>query len=130
MGCRKLLSGDLEALESLTALSGHKMKITVKEVIPFPGPFARISLLLSFEGHCGCGPMAHGQLTGQCHGCGYLITSLLSQNSIYLNEEAKVVVSDIVGMNGVLHFINKILIPSDLVDRNISSKTSRVRLKQ
>uniref|UniRef100_A0A8B9GLU5 Stabilin 1 n=1 Tax=Amazona collaria TaxID=241587 RepID=A0A8B9GLU5_9PSIT len=66
VGCRKLLSSDLEAQESLTSLSGHKMKITVKE------------------------------------------------NSIYLNEEAKVVVSDIVGMNGVIHFINKILIPSDL----------------
>uniref|UniRef100_A0A8C6JBN5 Uncharacterized protein n=1 Tax=Melopsittacus undulatus TaxID=13146 RepID=A0A8C6JBN5_MELUD len=68
VGCRKLLSGDLEAQESLTSLSGHKMKITVKE------------------------------------------------NSIYLNEEAKVVVSDIIGMNGVIHFINKILIPSEHPD--------------
>ncbi|XP_075015285.1 stabilin-1 isoform X2 [Calonectris borealis] len=75
--CQKLLSSDLEAQESLTSLSGHKIKITVKE------------------------------------------------NSIYLNEEAKVVVSDIIGMNGVIHFINKILIPSDLVGRNISSKISQ-----
>uniref|UniRef100_A0A8C3K8R3 Stabilin 1 n=1 Tax=Calidris pygmaea TaxID=425635 RepID=A0A8C3K8R3_9CHAR len=67
VGCQKLLSSDLEAQESLTSLSGHKIKITVKE------------------------------------------------NSIYLNEEAKVVVSDIVGVNGIIHFINKILIPSDLI---------------
>uniref|UniRef100_A0A8C4UB24 Stabilin 1 n=1 Tax=Falco tinnunculus TaxID=100819 RepID=A0A8C4UB24_FALTI len=66
VGCQKLLSGDLEALETVTSLSGHKLKITVKE------------------------------------------------NSIYLNEEAEVVVSDIIGVNGVIHFINKILIPSDL----------------
>ncbi|NXS59062.1 STAB1 protein, partial [Brachypteracias leptosomus] len=65
VGCQKLLSSDLEAQESLTSLSGHKIKITVKE------------------------------------------------NSIYLNEEAKLVVSDIIGMNGVIHFINKVLIPSD-----------------
>lgn len=40
------------------------------------------------------------------------------------------VVSDIIGVNGVIHFINKILIPSDLVGRNVSLKISRVRLKQ
>lgn len=40
------------------------------------------------------------------------------------------VVSDIIGMNGVIHFINKILIPSGLVGRNISSEVSRVSLKQ
>lgn len=39
------------------------------------------------------------------------------------------VTSDIVGVNGVIHFINKILIPSDLVDRNISSKLLQVRLE-
>ncbi|XP_053932500.1 stabilin-1 isoform X1 [Cuculus canorus] len=72
VGCQKFLSSDLEAHKSLTSLSGHKIKITVKE------------------------------------------------NSIYLNEEAKVVVSDIIGVNGVIHFINEILIPSDLGDRNIS----------
>uniref|UniRef100_A0A8C0VTN0 Stabilin 1 n=1 Tax=Cyanistes caeruleus TaxID=156563 RepID=A0A8C0VTN0_CYACU len=44
-----------------------------------------------------------------------LSRSPLSQNSITLNEEAKVVTSDIVGVNGVIHFINKILIPSDLL---------------
>uniref|UniRef100_A0A8C0VXC4 Stabilin 1 n=1 Tax=Cyanistes caeruleus TaxID=156563 RepID=A0A8C0VXC4_CYACU len=67
VGCQKLLSSDLEGQESLTSLSGHKIKITVNE------------------------------------------------NSITLNEEAKVVTSDIVGVNGVIHFINKILIPSDLL---------------
>lgn len=75
-------------------------------------------------------PGACRQLIERCCRCEYLITSLLSQNSIYLNEEAKLVVSDIIGVNGVIHFINKILIPSDLVDRNISSKISQVRLKQ
>uniref|UniRef100_A0A663EV22 Stabilin 1 n=1 Tax=Aquila chrysaetos chrysaetos TaxID=223781 RepID=A0A663EV22_AQUCH len=82
VGCQKLLSSDLEAQESLTSLSGHKIKITAKE------------------------------------------------NSIYLNEEAKVVVSDIIGVNGVIHFINKILIPSDLVDRNVSLKISRQNITQ
>uniref|UniRef100_A0A8B9GIG8 Stabilin 1 n=1 Tax=Amazona collaria TaxID=241587 RepID=A0A8B9GIG8_9PSIT len=77
------------------------------------GPFTVFVPRADFIGNSDL-PMAHRQLTGQCHGCGYLIASLLSQNSIYLNEEAKVVVSDIVGMNGVIHFINKILIPSDL----------------
>uniref|UniRef100_A0A8C3UUP6 Stabilin 1 n=1 Tax=Catharus ustulatus TaxID=91951 RepID=A0A8C3UUP6_CATUS len=67
VGCQKLLSSDLENQESLTSLSGHKIKITVNE------------------------------------------------NSITLNEEAKVVTSDIVGVNGVIHFIDKILIPSDLL---------------
>uniref|UniRef100_A0A8C5J7C1 Stabilin 1 n=1 Tax=Junco hyemalis TaxID=40217 RepID=A0A8C5J7C1_JUNHY len=66
VGCQKLLSSDLEGQESLTSLSGHKIKITVNE------------------------------------------------NSITLNEEATVLTSDIVGVNGVIHFINKILIPSDL----------------
>ena len=75
-------------------------------------------------------PRARRWLIGQCCGWEYLIASLLSQNSIYLDEEAKVVTSDIVGVNGVIHFINKILIPSDLMDRNISSKISQVRLKQ
>uniref|UniRef100_A0A8C5T9B3 Stabilin 1 n=1 Tax=Malurus cyaneus samueli TaxID=2593467 RepID=A0A8C5T9B3_9PASS len=70
VGCQKLLSSDLEAQESLTSLSGHKIKITVNE------------------------------------------------NSISLNEEAKVVTSDIIGVNGVIHFINRILIPSDLVGHN------------
>lgn len=74
-------------------------------------------------------PRARRWLIGQSCGWEYLIASLLSQNSIYLNEEAKVVVSDIIGMNGVIYFINKILIPSDLVDRNISSKISGVSLK-
>ncbi|PKU35306.1 stabilihypothetical protein [Limosa lapponica baueri] len=82
VGCQKLLSSDLEAQESLTSLSGHKIKITVKE------------------------------------------------NSIYLNEEAEVVVSDIIGVNGIIHFINKILIPSDLVDRNVSSKISQQNITE
>lgn len=60
----------------------------------------------------------------------YLTAPLLSQNSIYLNGEAEVVMGDIVGMNGVIHFINKILIPSDLVDRNISLKISQASLKE
>ncbi|KAF2986533.1 hypothetical protein EK904_010304 [Melospiza melodia maxima] len=72
VGCQKLLSSDLEGQQSLTSLSGHKIKITVNE------------------------------------------------NSITLNEEATVLTSDIVGVNGVIHFINKILIPSDLVGHNIS----------
>uniref|UniRef100_A0A8U8BEX9 Uncharacterized protein n=1 Tax=Geospiza parvula TaxID=87175 RepID=A0A8U8BEX9_GEOPR len=48
-------------------------------------------------------------------GCAGLSRSPLSQNSITLNEEATVLTSDIVGVNGVIHFINKILIPRDLL---------------
>uniref|UniRef100_A0A8C5T943 Stabilin 1 n=1 Tax=Malurus cyaneus samueli TaxID=2593467 RepID=A0A8C5T943_9PASS len=79
VGCQKLLSSDLEAQESLTSLSGHKIKITVNE------------------------------------------------NSISLNEEAKVVTSDIIGVNGVIHFINRILIPSDLVGHNPPAPAARGR---
>lgn len=50
VGCQKLLSSDLEGQESLTSLSGHKIKITVNEVIPFVVPFVRMSLFLSCEG--------------------------------------------------------------------------------
>uniref|UniRef100_A0A8B9CVC7 Stabilin 1 n=1 Tax=Anser brachyrhynchus TaxID=132585 RepID=A0A8B9CVC7_9AVES len=82
VGCQKLLLSDLEDQESLTSLSGHKIKITEKE------------------------------------------------NSIYLNGEAEVVMGDIVGVNGVIHFINKILIPSDLVDRNISLKISQQNITE
>uniref|UniRef100_A0A8C0ATL5 Stabilin 1 n=1 Tax=Buteo japonicus TaxID=224669 RepID=A0A8C0ATL5_9AVES len=87
----------------------------------FVGNTTTVSVLLS---------QAHRRLIGRWRGCEYLIASLLSQNSIYLNEEAKVVVSDIIGMNGVIHFIDKILIPSDLVDRNVSLKISRQNITQ
>ncbi|XP_010189258.1 PREDICTED: stabilin-1-like, partial [Mesitornis unicolor] len=61
---------------------------------------------------------------------GHEIKTTGKENSIYLNEEAKVVVSDIIGVNGVIHFINKILIPSDLVDRNISSEMSQQNITE
>uniref|UniRef100_A0A8C5J9I8 Stabilin 1 n=1 Tax=Junco hyemalis TaxID=40217 RepID=A0A8C5J9I8_JUNHY len=50
VGCQKLLSSDLEGQESLTSLSGHKIKITVNEVLPFAVPFVRMSPFLSCEG--------------------------------------------------------------------------------
>uniref|UniRef100_A0A670IMJ0 Stabilin 1 n=1 Tax=Podarcis muralis TaxID=64176 RepID=A0A670IMJ0_PODMU len=49
-----------------------------------------------------------------------------SQNSVYLNDEAKIIESDIMGSNGVLHFIDKILIPYDLQNINISSNLAQV----
>ncbi|OXB60701.1 hypothetical protein ASZ78_011541 [Callipepla squamata] len=61
---------------------------------------------------------------------GHTIKITEKENSIYLNEEAKVVMSDIVGVNGVIHFINKILIPSDLVSRNISSQISQLNITE
>uniref|UniRef100_A0A8C3BMF8 Stabilin 1 n=1 Tax=Cairina moschata TaxID=8855 RepID=A0A8C3BMF8_CAIMO len=61
---------------------------------------------------------------------GHKITITEKENSIYLNGEAEVVTSDIVGVNGVIHFINKILIPSDLVDRNISLKISQQNITE
>lgn len=118
VGCQKLLSSDLEGQESLTSLSGHKIKITVNEVLPFAVPFVRMSLFLSSE----------GAVAVAGAGCTGLSRSPLSQNSITLNEEATVLTSDIVGVNGVIHFINKILIPSDLLGQNIS-KLSQVRLE-
>ncbi|XP_052535240.1 stabilin-1 [Tympanuchus pallidicinctus] len=61
---------------------------------------------------------------------GHTIKITEKENSIYLNDEAKVVTSDIVGVNGVIHFINKILIPSDLVSRNISSQLSQLNITE
>ncbi|OXB72361.1 UNVERIFIED_CONTAM: hypothetical protein H355_005430 [Colinus virginianus] len=61
---------------------------------------------------------------------GHTIKITEKENSIYLNEEAKVVMSDIVGVNGVIHFINKILIPSDLVSPNISSQISQLNITE
>uniref|UniRef100_A0A8C3H2Z2 Uncharacterized protein n=1 Tax=Corvus moneduloides TaxID=1196302 RepID=A0A8C3H2Z2_CORMO len=64
----------------------------------------------------GCQKLLSSDLEGQesLTSLSGLSRSPLSQNSITLNEEAKVVTSDIVGVNGVIHFISKILIPSDL----------------
>uniref|UniRef100_A0A8C3Q0S8 Stabilin 1 n=1 Tax=Chrysolophus pictus TaxID=9089 RepID=A0A8C3Q0S8_CHRPC len=61
---------------------------------------------------------------------GHTIKITEKENSIYLNDEAKVIMSDIVGVNGVIHFINKILIPSDLVSRNISSQISQLNITE
>ncbi|XP_019402937.1 PREDICTED: stabilin-1-like [Crocodylus porosus] len=77
VGCRKLLSSDLEMQESIVALSGHKIHIAVKE------------------------------------------------NSLYLNDDAKVITSDLVGVNGVIHIIDKILIPGELQGLSIPSQLSQ-----
>ncbi|XP_053156108.1 stabilin-1 [Hemicordylus capensis] len=75
VSCLSLQSDDLESLDSITALSGHTIRISVKE------------------------------------------------DSVYLNEEAKIIESAIV-LNGVIHFIDKVLVPYDLQNRNISSSLS------
>ncbi|XP_053233528.1 stabilin-1 isoform X1 [Podarcis raffonei] len=75
--CHKLQSEDLQLKNSITALSGLKIKVSMKE------------------------------------------------NSVYLNDEAKIIESDIMGNNGVLHFIDKILIPYDLQNINISSNLAQ-----
>nr|XP_023955738.1 stabilin-1 isoform X4 [Chrysemys picta bellii] len=77
VSCRKLLASELETHESITALSGHKIRIVVKE------------------------------------------------NSVHLNEEATIITSDIVGKNGVIHIIDKILIPADLQSQNVSSRLAQ-----
>ncbi|XP_061473966.1 stabilin-1 [Rhineura floridana] len=77
VGCQLLQTDDLELQNSITALSGPKIKISVKE------------------------------------------------NSVYLNDEAKIIESDVTGLNGVIHFIDKILIPYDLQNFSISSKLSQ-----
>ncbi|KAJ6667712.1 hypothetical protein lerEdw1_016033 [Lerista edwardsae] len=76
VSCQSLQPDDLELLDSITALSGHKISISMKK------------------------------------------------NSVYLNEEAKIIESDSSGKNGVIHFIDKILVPYDLQNHNISSNLS------
>ncbi|XP_054832207.1 stabilin-1 isoform X2 [Eublepharis macularius] len=75
--CQRLLSEDLELLNSITTLSGQKIRVSMKE------------------------------------------------NSIYLNEEAKVIDSDFLGPNANIHFIDKILIPKDMHNRAVSSSLSK-----
>uniref|UniRef100_A0ABM5FKB7 Stabilin-1 n=1 Tax=Pogona vitticeps TaxID=103695 RepID=A0ABM5FKB7_9SAUR len=77
VSCQKLQSDDLESQSYITALSGHQIKISVKE------------------------------------------------NSVYLNDEAKIIESDIIGTNGVLHFIDKILTPYDLKNHSIAPSLSK-----
>ncbi|XP_066469618.1 stabilin-1 [Tiliqua scincoides] len=76
VSCQSLKSDDLELLDSITALSGHKISISMKK------------------------------------------------NSVYLNGEAKIIESDVSGENGVIHFIDKILVPYDLQNHNISANLS------
>ncbi|XP_075795497.1 stabilin-1 isoform X2 [Pelodiscus sinensis] len=82
VSCQKLLASELEAHESITALSGHKIRIGVK------------------------------------------------QNRVHLNEEATILTSDIVGMNGVIHVIDRILIPADLLSQNVSSQLAQQNITE
>uniref|UniRef100_A0A803SQ99 Stabilin 1 n=1 Tax=Anolis carolinensis TaxID=28377 RepID=A0A803SQ99_ANOCA len=77
VGCQQLQSSDLESQNSITALSGHKIKISVKE------------------------------------------------NSVYLNDDAKIIESDVSALNGIIHYIDKILIPYDLQNRSIPFNISQ-----
>ncbi|XP_013922233.1 PREDICTED: stabilin-1-like [Thamnophis sirtalis] len=74
--CQMLLSDDLESQDSITALSGHKIRVSVKE------------------------------------------------NSLYLNDEVKIIESDITRENGVIHFIDGILAPYDLQHHSIPCNQS------
>ncbi|KAJ7316744.1 hypothetical protein JRQ81_002906, partial [Phrynocephalus forsythii] len=76
VSCQGLQSDDLGSQSYITALSGHQIKVSVKE------------------------------------------------NSVYLNDEAKIIESDITGTNGVLHFIDKALTPYDLKNHSIASNLS------
>ncbi|XP_060621848.2 stabilin-1 [Anolis sagrei] len=75
--CHLLQSSDLESQTSITALSGHKIKVSMKE------------------------------------------------NSVYLNDDTKIIESDITASNGIIHFIDKILIPYDLQNQSIPSNISQ-----
>ncbi|KAM3848234.1 stabilin-1 [Vipera latastei] len=75
--CQKLLSDDLESQDFLTALSGHKIRVSMKE------------------------------------------------NSLYLNDEVKIIESDITRENGVIHIIDGVLAPYDLQHHNISRGLSQ-----
>ncbi|XP_048347256.1 stabilin-1 isoform X3 [Sphaerodactylus townsendi] len=74
--CQRLLSNDLELLDSITTLSGHKIQVSTKE------------------------------------------------DSIYLNKEVKIIDSDFEGPKAVIHFIDKILIPNDMQNHDVSSNLS------
>uniref|UniRef100_A0A8D0G9K9 Stabilin-1 n=1 Tax=Sphenodon punctatus TaxID=8508 RepID=A0A8D0G9K9_SPHPU len=54
---------------------------------------------------------------------GHKIRIVVKENFVYLNGDVKIITSDIIGTNGVIHFIDKILIPSEL--QNISSQLSK-----
>uniref|UniRef100_A0A8C8VGW1 Stabilin 1 n=1 Tax=Pelusios castaneus TaxID=367368 RepID=A0A8C8VGW1_9SAUR len=82
VSCKKLLASDLEMHKSITSLSGHKIRIVVKE------------------------------------------------NSVHLNEDTRIITSDIVGVNGVIHIIDKILIPADLQNRNISFQLAKENITE
>uniref|UniRef100_A0A452HVZ6 Uncharacterized protein n=1 Tax=Gopherus agassizii TaxID=38772 RepID=A0A452HVZ6_9SAUR len=58
---------------------------------------------------------------GKVHSARIVFERALVWNSVHLNEEATIITSDIVGKNGVIHIIDKILIPADLQSENISS---------
>ncbi|KAF7249788.1 Stabilin-1 [Varanus komodoensis] len=73
--CQALQLDDLDSQDSITALSGHKIRVSVKE------------------------------------------------DTVYLNDEAKIIRS-IPASNGVVHFIDKILIPYDLKHHGIPSSLS------
>ncbi|XP_062977667.1 stabilin-1 [Elgaria multicarinata webbii] len=76
VSCRLLESDDLESQDSITALSGHTIRVSVK------------------------------------------------QNSIYLNDEAKIIESAS-EKNGVIHYIDKLLIPYDLQSHSTVSNLSK-----
>ncbi|XP_029455316.1 stabilin-1 [Rhinatrema bivittatum] len=72
VGCQQLLISDLKEQTSVTALTGGRIRISVKE------------------------------------------------DGIYLNDNAKIISSDNIKPNGVIHFIDNILLPSDSQNQNLS----------
>uniref|UniRef100_F7EKW5 Stabilin 1 n=1 Tax=Ornithorhynchus anatinus TaxID=9258 RepID=F7EKW5_ORNAN len=70
VGCRQLLSSDLQELQHVTTLSGHTLSITERE------------------------------------------------GTLFINEFAKIITSDQVGVNGVFHFIDEVLLPPEVVNWN------------
>uniref|UniRef100_A0A6I8N7Y5 Stabilin 1 n=1 Tax=Ornithorhynchus anatinus TaxID=9258 RepID=A0A6I8N7Y5_ORNAN len=78
VGCRQLLSSDLQELQHVTTLSGHTLSITERE------------------------------------------------GTLFINEFAKIITSDQVGVNGVFHFIDEVLLPPEVVNWNNETEPAEV----
>nr|XP_015202668.1 PREDICTED: stabilin-1 [Lepisosteus oculatus] len=55
---------------------------------------------------------------------GHSLHISVKEDTVYINEETKIVISDYVTSNGVLHFIDKVLIPYDLKNKSGALQTS------
>ncbi|KAK2091262.1 stabilin 1 [Saguinus oedipus] len=147
IGCRRLRSEDLLELGYATALSGHPLRFSEREVSPGPGLPCPAPLRPPTALHaCAWPRQARGHLRERelspdrdpthdlclAHYRGPVQSRALGppaasehpthrlhqpharpQGSIYLNDFARVVSSDHEAVNGILHFIDRVLLPPE-----------------